>query len=101
MAVETLVKELWVLDPTTEPDPLEASAAPRLDTLNNKVLGILDNAKPNADRILDMVAELIAKKYELAGLVKRRKPGASRGAPQEILDELARECDFVIVGVGD
>ena len=101
MAVETLVKELWVLDPTTEPDPVEASVAPKLDTLNGKVLGILDNTKPNADRILDMVVELIAKRYKLAGVVKRRKPSASKGAPQEILDEMARECDFVIVGVGD
>ena len=80
-----------------------AISAATIEAINHgsKVLGILDNAKPNADRRLDMVAELIAKKYERAGVVKRRKPGASRGAPQEILDELARECDFVIVGVGD
>jgi hypothetical protein len=101
MVVETKVKGLWVLDPSTEPDPVEASMAPRLDTLDGKVVGTLDNTKPNADRLLDMVAGILSEKYQIAGVVKRRKPGPSGGAPPDILDELARECDFVIAGIGD
>ena len=48
VAVETLVKELWVLDPTTNPESIEVTMAAKLDTLDGKVLGILDNTKPNA-----------------------------------------------------
>lgn len=101
MSVEPFVKELWVLDPTTEPDHVEASMALRPDTLDGKLLGILDNAKPNADKILDMVGEVVATSYNLAGLVKRQKPDPTRGAPQEILDEMAEQCHIAIVGVGD
>ncbi len=101
MIDKMLVKELWVLDPTSDPEPVEASMAFRPDTLDSKVLGILDNAKPNADKILDMVGEIVAKRYNLAGVVRRRKPDPSKRAPQEMLDEMAEECHFAIVGVGD
>ena len=101
MTVETLVKGLLVLDPTTEPESVQATMAVRPDTLDEKVVGLLDNSKPNAGVILDMVAELLAKKYNLARVVRGRKSSASRGAPQEILDEMAEECNVAIVGVGD
>lgn len=96
-----MTKKLLVLDPTTEPEKVEASMAPRLPGLDGKVLGLLDNSKPNSDRILDMVAGILGSRYKLAGVVKRRKPGPGRGAPKEMLDELASESNFVIAGVGD
>ncbi|MFC1982274.1 hypothetical protein ACFLV5_00555 [Chloroflexota bacterium] len=75
--------------------------APMLPSLDGRVLGILDNSKPNSDRILDMVAKFLGDKYKLAGVVKRRKSGAGWGTPNELLDELAKESQFVITGVGD
>ncbi len=101
MAVKALVKELWILDPTTQPETVPARMAIRPDTLDGKVAGLLDNSKPNANKILDLVVKLVAKKYDLAGVVRRRKLTASKGAPQELLDEMAEECHFAIVGVGD
>ena len=82
MSVETLVKGLLVLDPTTEPEPMQATIAIRPDTLDSKVVGLLDNAKPNSDRILDMVGELLSKKYHLARVVKVRKPSATGEHPK-------------------
>ncbi len=67
MAVEGLAKKLVVLDPTGESEVVETAMASRLHSLDHKVLGILDNAKPNSNRILDMVAALLRDKYELAG----------------------------------
>ena len=101
MVVETSVQELLVLDPTTSPEPVEVTTAPRPDTLDGKVMGLLDNGKLNAGRVLDLVGEIIARKYNLAGVVRKRKADASHGAPEAMLDELAEECQFAIVGVGD
>ena len=101
MNVELLFQESWVLDPTTEPEPVKASMALRPDTLDGKVLGILDNGKPNAKRLLDLVGELVTERYNLAGVVKRQKLDATKEAPQEMLDEMAEECNIAIVGVGD
>ena len=96
-----MTQELLVLDPTTKPEPVEALMNPRPATLKGKVLGILDNSKPNADKILDMLAKSLAERFSLSGVVKKRKLIPSRGAPDEILDEMAKQCDFVVTGVGD
>lgn len=101
MVVEASVRELIVLDPTTSPVPVEVTMAPRPGTLDGKVMGLLDNAKSNAGRVLDLVGEIIATKYNLAGVVRKRKANASQGASEAMLDELAEECQFAIVGVGD
>lgn len=101
MNVLEAVQELWVLDPTTQPEPMKTSMAIRPDTLDGKILGILDNGKPNAKRILDLVGELIAERCNLAGVVKKQKPDATKAAPQEMLDEMAEECNIAVVGVGD
>ena len=101
MTHETSVKGMWVLDPTTEPEPMQAEVASRLDTLDNKVLGILDNAKPKADKVLEKVSDMLVNRYNLAGVVKRQKPSASKAAPSEMLDEIAEQCDFAITGGGD
>ena len=101
MVDEVLNEGLTILDPTTEPDRVEMAMACGLDTLDGKVAGIMDNNKQNAGKILDLVAEQVAKKYDLAGVVRKRKSDPTRGAPREMLDEMAQECHFAIVGVGD
>ena len=101
MANEVPVKGLYVLDPTSQPGPERAHKVSRPSTLDGKVLGLLDNSKTNSGRILDTVSALLAKRYRLERVVTRRKPNASRGAPEPMLDEIASESDFVITGVGD
>ena len=101
MSIEASAKSLLVLDPTTDPEVVEVSTAVRPASLDGKILGVLDNAKPNSDRILHEVARLLGIKYKVVRVVERRKPNASRGAPKELLDELAREAQFVVTGVGD
>ena len=96
-----MVQELLVLDPTTEPETVEVIMAPRPDTLRGKVLGILDNSKPNAGKILEILAKTLTEMFSLSDVVIQRKLIPSRGAPDEILDEMARQCDFIITGVGD
>ena len=101
MTTKKLAKKLRVLDPTTEPKPMSAVMAQRADTLDGKVIGILDNGKHNADKILALVEKALAKRYNLAGVVTKRKRDASKPASQDILDEMAEECQVAIVGVGD
>ena len=101
MTVAKVAEGLRVLDPTSEPEPEKAAMVSRLDTLDGKVLGVLDNSKPNADKVLDLVAKILENKCNLAGIIRKRKPTPSRGVPQEILEELVNNSDFVITGVGD
>jgi hypothetical protein len=77
------------------------SALPRFPDLNGKVIGFLDNSKPNNDMLQARFEELLKQNYHIAGVVKRRKLTAQQGAPKSYLDELAAQSDFVISGLGD
>lgn len=74
---------------------------PRLAGLDGKIVGFLDNGKPNGDTLQYRLEELLKESYEIAGVVRRRKVSAQEGAPADYLNELAAEADFVISGIGD
>jgi len=92
-----------VLSPEGKAQTSSARVAslPRFADLRGKVIGFLDNSKPNADKLAERFAELLKEKYGVAGLISRRKLTAQQGAPKEYLDELAAQADFVLSGLGD
>ena len=78
-----------------------ASQKPALASLAGKVVGFIDNAKPNFGALVDDLGELLVSKYGVARVIKRRKPSASVPALPQVVDELSKECDVVIAGSGD
>jgi hypothetical protein len=79
----------------------KVAAVPRFHDLRGKVVGLLDNSKPNADKLAERFAELLKEQYGVARVVSRRKLTAQQGAPKRYLDELAAQADFVLSGLGD
>jgi hypothetical protein len=77
------------------------AALPRLTDLRGKVIGLLDNSKPNADKLGERFEQLLRDRFGVSGVVKRRKITAQEGAPEQVLDELAAQAEFVISGLGD
>ena len=77
------------------------AAVPRFTSLQGKTIGVLDNSKPNADKLAERFAELLKEKYGVAKVVTRRKLTAQQGAPKQYLDELAAQADIVLSGLGD
>lgn len=92
---------LVVLDPTSGSVVERATRASRPDSLEGKRVGFLDNSKRNSDRVLQYVDELLRERYGIAASIHRRKPTSSRVLPDELLQEMLRECDVVVPGVGD
>lgn len=76
-------------------------ALPRLTDLRGKVIGLLDNSKPNADKLGERFEQLLRDRFGVSGMVKRRKITAQDGASKRYLDELSAQSDFVISGLGD
>lgn len=72
-----------------------------LDQLAGKVIGFIDNSKPNFSFLADDLSELLVSKYGVASVVKRRKRSASQGATEAVMNELIEQCDAVITGSGD
>jgi len=91
-----------ILDPTVRPDDAaDVLLAKRVPDLDGKVLGLLHNGKVNGDRLLELVREQLATRYDFREVVVVHKPSASRVAEAAVLDRLARECDAVVTAIGD
>ena len=72
-----------------------------LESLRDRVVGFIDNAKPNFSVLVDDLEELLISKYKVRKVIKRRKRAASVPAPAAVIAELAESCDLVITGSGD
>jgi hypothetical protein len=93
---------LTILDPVAP----AGTAASRhdfspLDSLKGKVIGFIDNSKPNFNLLVDDLAELLVARHGAKAVLKRRKLAASLPAPAEFIADIQRECDLVVTGSGD
>ena len=68
--------------------------------LSGKVVGFIDNGKPNFHLLVDDLAERLVAQYGVASIVRHRKRG-SVPVPEPMLNDLAEKCDLVITGSGD
>ena len=92
---------MQVFNPTAPP-PQDAQDLRRaVGDLSGKVVGFIDNAKPNFNFLVDDIAMLLTERHGIKAVVKRAKRGASMPAAPEVIEEMARECDLVITGSGD
>lgn len=96
-----IAERLLVLDPTIEPEAGGLELAPRPDGLDGKIVALLDNSKPNSDRILLFVGEILQERHGVAELVIAAKSDSSTSAPVDILDQLVQRCHFAVTGIGD
>jgi hypothetical protein len=64
-------------------------------------LGILDNAKSNADHLLAMILDGVSATLPITSIVRMRKPSSAAGAEQHTLDALAESADCVITAMAD
>ena len=89
-----------VYDPVAPVADSSADSGARLASLKGKVVGFIDNAKPNFQYLVDDLADLLVKQHGVAGVVKHRKPGQVP-VPESVLADMAERCDAVITGSGD
>lgn len=93
--------EDWIdiIDPRAIRAPKKWQPASRkYDSLNHRCVGLLDNSKPNADRFLGYVGELLKKRYAGIEIVFRRKMSSTEA---DCLPELIDKCDVVINAFAD
>jgi hypothetical protein len=93
--------KLRIFDPTVQPKVEEISYAPRPRTMSGLRIGLVENTKFNSDRLLLKIADILEKEYGAACHMIRSKFNASVPAHEEILVELATQCDAVVAGIGD
>jgi hypothetical protein len=87
-------------DPTGIVRTRKGKTAKRLDSLDGKVMGVIDDAMVNAHVLLDALAAEIEKNYTIKERVSIIKENWSASLPREVYDDMRKRVDFVIVGVG-
>ncbi len=92
---------ICVFDPTAP----ERSVAQRqrrvLTSLAGKVVGFIDNSKPNFHYLVDDLCELLTSRCGVKSVVKHSKHVACVPASEETMQDLLARCDLVIAGSGD
>ena len=99
-----MTASIVLYDPTAPRAKVPAkveTAKPTLDSLAGKVVGFIDNAKPNFNHLADDIGDLLMQKYGVKQVLKRRKRAASVPAPDAVYREFTEQCDLVITGSGD
>ena len=92
---------MQVYDPTAPGPQATQDLRRALGDLNGKVIGFIDNTKPNFNLLARDLGELLQSRYGVKTVIQKRKRSVATSAPDEVLDELARDCDLVITGSGD
>lgn len=86
----------------TAPREVDPSAAQQvLSGLAGKVVGFIDNTKPNFQHLAADLGELLMARYGVTRVVSHQKRNASVSASDDVIASFAGECDVVIAGSGD
>jgi hypothetical protein len=89
-----------VLDPTFDDAALTSTRPERLQTLQGRTIGLLDNGKIRVYELLNYIEDLLRTQYGVRNVIRLKKPDASRPAPSEVIADM-KQCDAVISAVGD
>jgi hypothetical protein len=92
---------LVVFDPrgVVEIEPMALSA--RVPALGGLRLGVLDNTKWNANRLLRKITARLQKEFSFAGVSYYRKESFSKEADPALIAEIANSNDIVLTAIGD
>jgi hypothetical protein len=88
-------------DPRGVVDAKPIPLAPRVRALQGLRLGVLDNTKWNANRLLRRTAARLHEQFVLAQVNTYKKESFSKDAAPELLQRIAAENDIVLTAVGD
>ena len=82
--------------------------APRPETLDRRIVGLLPNWRPSAAKLLAAVGQLLSERYRVQAVVMeqpaRELPQRTGGLIDALggtLDDLARRVDVVVTATGD
>ena len=93
-------KLITVYEPTAPARTSGGSLAPRLESFKGKRAGVLENGKANAGLLMSAAAADLHERYGVRSVLVRTKPVAGPASP-EVVQDLLRACDFVLVGSAD
>ena len=93
-------ESMCVLDPIGVPSVRPQQLRKVLSGLDGKVIGFIDNGKPNFHYLVDDLEKLLMQKYGVSSVVRHRKRG-SVPIGDAAIKSMVDQCDAIITGSGD
>lgn len=94
-------KMVRVYDPRGIVEATPVPTAARVKRLEGLRLGILDNTKWNANKLLRGLRDGLAARHPLGAVNYYRKESFSKNAAPELIAEIAKNNDMVLTAIGD
>jgi hypothetical protein len=95
-----MVATIQLLDPRGRVPLKDVSLAPRRNSLKGARVGILDNGKHHAGRLLQLLEDRLVTEQGIRPAASARKRIMAEAASPAMLAELAG-CDVVLTAIGD
>jgi hypothetical protein len=90
-----------LFDPVSAPAPRPFTLAPRPASPTGLRLGLVDNTRLNAHRLLSKLAERLARRHGMTVTVTQRKRSPSHAIEAAAIEAMRARCDLVVSGIGD
>ena len=90
-----------VFDPRGRVDARRIAPAPRVAGLEGLRLGILDNTKWNAGRLLRKTEARLGERFGFAAVNYYRKESFAKAADPALIAQIAADNDVVLTAIGD
>jgi hypothetical protein len=91
----------FVFDPRGVVEATPMRLAPRIGALEGARLGILDNTKWNANRLLKRTAAQLQARFAFGAVTFYRKESFSKDADPALIAAIAAANDVVLTAIGD
>lgn len=97
----TRASRMTVMDPVgvTRAEMEKRTVSRRLDALPGKTIGFIDDGFAGADYYVKGVQALLEQRFPGVKTRYWLKPMMSKPAPPQLIEEAARSCDAVVVGI--
>ena len=95
------MKTIPVYDPRGVVDAAPLTMSPRAKKLQGLRLGLLDNTKWNANKLLRGVRDQLAQKHAFGTVTYYRKESFAAAAAPGLIERIAAENDIVLTAIGD
>jgi hypothetical protein len=93
---------ITLVNPFDETSHSRAAAAPRLHTLEDKTIALLDISKPGGSIFLDRLESLLKDRFGVARVIRAMKPTFTRPAPDDVIRKIVEaKADAVIEALAD
>jgi hypothetical protein len=93
--------DVAVFDPRGRVDVERMGLSPRAASLTGLRLGILDNTKWNANRLLRKTAALLEERHGIGAISYYRKESFSKSAEPALIAAIAADNDIILTAIGD